>query len=199
MPAAGYYGGPPKHPLCVTYGQFAVDSKLVEAEDGVDPGPRQHLPPCTLASGQEQDRNAGGVRAPRDLARRLSVRGLLVDPALTRDHEIGAVELRVEAGRLHDQRRALHEGRAEEGDQAVTGAAGRPGPWLLADVDAEVPPDDAGKVREGGVQLLDRPWVGALLRAGDLACASRSGERVVDIACDAQRERPWDEAATFDT
>ena len=94
--------------------------------------PSGSTPPPTA-----MQRHAGRLRAPGHAERRLAERGLGVDPALAGDHEVGAGELGVEVGRLHDEVDARAQGERLEavldGEQGEPDAAGRAGARDVAD------------------------------------------------------------------
>src|SRR5438874_11671018 len=96
MPAAGYYGGPRKHPRWPIYGLAQVHSFIRQRDHGGHAQLAQRFPSRPLAARQQQDWDAHGLRAARHLARRLPVSRLLVDAALAGDDKVGPPELGVE-------------------------------------------------------------------------------------------------------
>src|SRR2546423_8128540 len=109
MPAAGYYGGPRKHPRWLIYGLAQVHSFIRQRDHGGHAQLAQRLPSRSLAARQQQNWDAHGLRATRHLARRLPVSRLLVDAALDGDLKRGPSNLGVEPGRIDHERRSANE------------------------------------------------------------------------------------------
>src|SRR5207248_9430503 len=95
MPAAGYYGGPRKHPRWLIYGLAQVHSFIRQRDYGGNAQLAQRYPSRPLAARQQQDWNAHGLRAARHLARRLPVSRLLVDADLAGELRVAIPALAV--------------------------------------------------------------------------------------------------------
>ena len=84
--------------------------------DGADGRERRRSPSGSHAAADGDAGDARGLGPPRDAERGLAERRLGVDPALAGDDEVGARQLRVEVGRLHDE---VDPGTKREGVESI--------------------------------------------------------------------------------